>query len=278
MDPPPDFTNNSAWYDMKLYTDGTKTNVNKGIRPQAYGDMMTRVFKIMNLPTKHTAHIGRTLGPKALEMLEFSQDEIRILGNWDPKTQESTYSSKLPMAPIRAMAGFRDAGGSHYNPRTAVVVPEELSKLVFPWLAESKEKLERFEAENRSSPFRETAQKFLEHLERMAEVVVQDVAVMKLLHPDRCENCLLMEHSLFDSDLFVSFTDEMKKALQEVDGNDPTKATLDTVLPGVHQQFSNLHNEITRVRVALEDWKDSGDFRGVTGKSTTVCRDVFPFF
>jgi hypothetical protein len=103
--------------------------------------MMTRVFKMMNLPMKHTANIGRTLGPKALEMLEFSQDEIKILGNWDPKTQESTYSSKLPMAPIRAIAGFQYAGGSHYNPRTAVVVPEELSKLVFAWLAESKEKL-----------------------------------------------------------------------------------------------------------------------------------------
>jgi Centromere DNA-binding protein complex CBF3 subunit, domain 2 len=107
MDPPPDFTDISSWYDMKLYTDGMRTNVNKGIRPQVYGDMMTRVFKMMNLPMKHAAHIGRTLGPKALEMLEFSQDELRILGNWDPKTQESMYSSKLPMAPIRAMlAGF----------------------------------------------------------------------------------------------------------------------------------------------------------------------------
>jgi hypothetical protein len=56
-----------------------------------------------------------------------------------------------------------------------------------------------------------------------------------------------MELSLFDSDLFVSFKEETKKALQEVEGNDPTKATLDTVLPGVHRQFSNLHNEITRV-------------------------------
>jgi hypothetical protein len=101
---------------------------------------------------------------------------------------------------------------------------------------------------------------------------------MKLLHPDRCENCLLMEHSLFDSDLFVAFMEEMKKAMQEVEGNDPTKATIDTVLPGVHKQFSNLHNEITRVRVALEDWQDSGDSKGVSGKSTTVCQCVCPRF
>jgi hypothetical protein len=52
------------------------------------------------------------------------------------------------------------------------------------------------------------------------------------------------------------------------------KATLDTVLPEVHKRFSNLHNEITRVRVALEDWKNLGDFRGVSGKSMTVCRYV----
>jgi hypothetical protein len=40
--------------------------------------------------------------------------------------------------------------------------------------------------------------------------------------------------------------EEMKKALVEGEANSPIKATAKSVLPGVHQQFTNLHNEIIK--------------------------------
>lgn len=202
-------------------------------------------MKVVNVHSKHTAHLGRVLGPKFLEMNTFTQDDIRILGNWQPTTQESTYSTQLPMTPMRCIAGFKEGNGMHYNPRTQVAVPEELSSAVFPWLEEALATLEAFEL--RTNTTRPTAKEFLNLCRLLWDVVIQDVAVLKLLSNDRCEHSLLMAHGLFKTDRFLSFMEEMKNALQEGEANDPTKATVESVLPGVHQQFVNLHHEMNRV-------------------------------
>jgi Transcriptional activator of glycolytic enzymes len=49
---------------------------------------------------------------------------------------------------------------------------------------------------------------------------------------------------------------EMRTALVEGEENSPIKATVESVLPGVHQQFSNLHHEINRVRSGITDMSD----------------------
>jgi hypothetical protein len=43
--------------------------------------------------------------------------------------QGGCYSTKLPMQPIRKLAGFTDANGMYYNPRTVVDVEESLLRL-----------------------------------------------------------------------------------------------------------------------------------------------------
>jgi hypothetical protein len=48
----------------------------------------------------------------------------------------------------------------------------------------------------------------------------------------------------------------MKTALVEGEENSPMKATVKSVLPGVHQQFSNLHHKINRVRSGITDMSD----------------------
>jgi hypothetical protein len=58
--------------------------------------------------------------------------------------------------------------------------------------------------------------------------------------------------------------DEMKKALQHGKENDPTKATVESVLPGVHQQFINLYHEIGRVKDGVDELKETAS--GITGK------------
>ena len=158
------------------------------------------MFQVLGLPTKHTSHLGHILGPKKLEMLEANSEKIRVLGNWDPKTQESTYSSKVPMRTLRAMAGFTEAGGMHHNPRVGVEAPETLKDQVFPWLKDSTDRLEELKRVNGRQ--KTTATAFLRHMDLMASVVVQDVAAMKLLHPDRCQKAPLMDDPLFRSEEF----------------------------------------------------------------------------
>ena len=106
MENPPDFTDNKAWFNMKLYTDGSndRKRIEKGLSNTRYADCIHGVFKTLKTASCHAAHLGRILGPKKLELLELSPEDIRILGNWDPKTQESCYSAKLPIASMKARA------------------------------------------------------------------------------------------------------------------------------------------------------------------------------
>lgn len=44
----------------------------------------------------------------------------------------------------------------------------------------------------------------------------------------------------------------MRTALWVGDDENPLKATIESVLPGVHEQFVNLHHEIGRVQSSVE--------------------------
>jgi hypothetical protein len=197
-----DFSRNEEWYNIKLYTDGTRQKMFKGISSKGYGTAMGQVAHALGVSSKHTTHLGRVLGPKVLEMQEFSPEEIRVLGNWDPKVQESTYSTKLPMKVIRGMAGFVGSGGMHYNPRVAVEVPEELSNAVFPWLVGCRDHLDAVEAS--TLILKPTARQFLKHMDLMAKVLIQDVAAIKIKHPDRFgeEYPFFNDDALFNGEAF----------------------------------------------------------------------------
>ena len=62
-------------------------------------------------------------------------------GNWDPKTQDARYSTKIPLTAIKAMAGFGEDEGLHFNPRTACDPPEEFKRKIFPWIEEELDKV-----------------------------------------------------------------------------------------------------------------------------------------
>ena len=52
----------------------------------------------LNLPTCHVVHIGRVLGSCESELDEDASDDLRNLGNWDPKIQVISFNiSKLQL-------------------------------------------------------------------------------------------------------------------------------------------------------------------------------------
>jgi hypothetical protein len=198
-----DFTSNDKWFNVKLHTDGTMQKMFKGINQKGYSTTMGVVTHALGVSTKHTLCLGCVLGPKVLEMQEFSQEETRVLGNWDPKVQESMYSTKLPMKVIGGMAGFDGGLGMPYNPRMGVSVPVELANRVLPWLEGCTDHLDAVEAS--TGILKPTAQQFLKHMRLMAHVVIQDVATLTLRHPERCgdEYSLFKDNALFNGSRFI---------------------------------------------------------------------------
>lgn len=114
-------------------------------------------------------------------------------GNWDPKIQETRYSTKIPTAALRAIAGF-DQKDVHWNPRTSCLPPEELKNRIFPWLEREIRNVQAASsADNRD---RATASATLKLWQQLREVILQDAAALLVLHPER------KSHMLFRDDVF----------------------------------------------------------------------------
>jgi hypothetical protein len=126
----------------------------------------------------HLVHLGRNLGPKILEMLEEESNWICQLGNWNPSMQDSSYSMKLPMRPIRKLAGFLHANGMHYDPRTMIEVPEELARLtpIGRWAIDAFSNVEAAISKQGLPKF--TAYNVLKFLVNLNKVFLQDAATI----------------------------------------------------------------------------------------------------
>ena len=128
-DPDFDWGENSRWFDIKLLVDTSSKEENSYFLPMksnSYSKAMKDVLQYLGVTAGHLVHLGRVLGSKLLEMLEVESEAIRQLGNWDPKIQENSYSTKLPMKPMRNLAGYTQSNGLFYNKRTVVEPSKDL--------------------------------------------------------------------------------------------------------------------------------------------------------
>ena len=241
----PDFTKNQDWFDIKLLVDATGRNPDfeKPMSNQSYAKAIKSVLKELGITSNHFVHIGRVMGPVVLEMLEVDHDKIRLLGNWDPKIQETRYSSKLPLGILRSMAGFVDSNGMYYSPRTTVDPPECLQKAIFPWVDEQYMRVVK-DGEDGSiaGEGHPTAQQFLQMMLGLRIVLLQDLAATEVLYPNRKAH-FIFKLPIFQSDEWAIFKQEMRQRLLTNMEEDPTKATVEAVLPGVLSRMMALEEE-----------------------------------
>jgi len=204
MENPPDFTINSNWFDIKLLVDVYATNYCEEMSSDPYSKWMAKLFKQLGIVSNHLIHIGRVLGAAELELLENDEAGTKTLGNWCPDTQGKFYSTKLPLSTMRMAAGFSEAAGTFWCPRSAVIPPMELQNMVFPWVEAS---LERVKASSLSNHSRTTslptALAFLECMQELSIIVLQDAAAILALHPERAPHPLFTHIDLFRDPMFL---------------------------------------------------------------------------
>ena len=236
-----DWLVNSAWFDIKLLTDpfgnGGRLDNTKSINSSTYSDAMHKVLDKHNIPSNHWLHLGRTLGPKLLERSQISSDEIRQLGNWELKIQELCYSTKLPMRPIRSIAGFEANEGMHLNPRVRVRPPEALLKKTPFWFAYPvlEEVLKRIQDLDRCENKKFTVYQFLRCMRELAVIFLQDAAVMLAMYGSK-EKENRGAHPLFRLPCFKckefdDFQSEVMKAV--TDTPDVVDYTVEMAIPSL---------------------------------------------
>jgi hypothetical protein len=207
-----DWLDNKKWFDIKLLVDATRNDANhcKAMANNTYSEAIKTTLKKLNIPSNHWVHLGRTLGPKILELLEEESDDIRRLGNWNPSIQESSYSIKLPLSPMRKLAGYTTANGMYHNARTTVM-PSEALKLRTPFafaismLPQVSQALLNDEGAKDSTG--QTALGFLKFMNESSVIFLQDAAAMMISKPERRDHPLFRRLGCFEgADWDVSFS------------------------------------------------------------------------
>ncbi|CAJ1970472.1 unnamed protein product [Cylindrotheca closterium] len=253
----PDFTDNSAWYDIKLLVSfGTHNGAEtaeegrkRPIKPKNFSDSMREILGKLGIPSTHLQHLGRLFGNMNLQYLEIDEEFIRMLGNWAVNIRDQCYSTHLPLKAMRAAAGFTTSEGRYYNPRALVVPPEELEKKIFPFADRALEKVEaacKSKGSRMGGYYLGTARGFLEMLLRLRTIILQDAAAMKVLHPERCDGHMFFQAfpELFRNQLFLEYTAKMRLELSHA--VEVRTATVDAVLPGVIEHFNSLGQGVRR--------------------------------
>ena len=108
-----DWLENSKWFDIKLLIDIQGTQNTKEMKNRSFSEAIKMVLLCLGIAALKLVHLGRNLGAKLLEMLEVESRAIQTMGNWNPSMQDACYSTKLPMVPIRKLAGSTDASGMY---------------------------------------------------------------------------------------------------------------------------------------------------------------------
>ena len=237
-----DWKNNEKWFDIKLLVDiANGTDFSAEMKHDSYATHIKKTLQKLGFPANKLLHLGRGLGTKMLEFLDEVGEEIRKMGWWNPGVMDNSYSAKIPISPIRKLAGYGERHTIYFNTRTAVIPPQELLDMtpIGKWCYKARDELSTIRDGGK-----QTAIQFVSFMCKLNEIFLQDCAAMQVLHPERSTHPMFNRIEAFSSPLYEQFKSQMQAALDTAE--DPQDACLESVLPGVHE-WHNLTNKSLNV-------------------------------
>ena len=248
---------NSTWFDVKLLVDAYAADRTKELKTNSYGQAIKSVLQELKLPSTHFVHIGRKIGPKELEMLEATASEIDQLGNWATGVREQRYSGKLPMEAIKLKAGFRkDKRGNHFNVRQQIEVPLPLLKatpLAFAYEVEEYMK-NTYDQMTIDQTRPNTAQKFIDLLKELNVILLQDLACIIVIEPERNSHPIFTHLNVFHHHEWPLFVKRVERALEADVIIAATAETLgvEQYVPGIMDRFQGITGQICSFKEMVE--------------------------
>ena len=119
------------------------------------------------------------------------------MGQWNPSVYDTSYSSKLPMGPMRKLAGFHSNTKLYFNTRTAVEPPMCLLEAtpIGQWIYSMHDAVM---ADSRVVDH-PTTMYVLRFFLQLNTVFLQDTTAMAVLYPERMNHPLYTELALFST-------------------------------------------------------------------------------
>ena len=249
-----DLTDNEQWYNIHTSVaigDGKVKDLEKA-KERSELDMgrsgfyasIKKAFLKFGHCVAHVNHFGRSCSPVVLEFAEVMTCYIKELGNWDMNVFERHYSAKMAWPALRAAANFRQERGNYYQPRQRIKPPPELTKLAFPNIERAKARFRQLPVKSQMK--RKTARSFIDAMDHLAEVLMQDACVF-LTMPDRKDH-VLFQDPLFKTPEFLSYQNRFNREYPILCNphNDPTHDPLKRHVPLIGHTLANLNANVAR--------------------------------
>ena len=233
-----DFTDN-GWFEIKtavaLADRGNKKerDFTKPLGDGTYKKSLEAFQKLLGIVTGKLLHIGRKIGVIVPQLDGVDDNIITILGNWllaNGVVYQKHYCAKVPYEAMRSCAGAGKSEGRYYLPRSKIMPPEELQKMVWPGIERSRERLLAVEGNAQFV----TAHRFLAAMDYLRVVVLQDAAYFMTQCPERGEHSIFTD-SLFHSAEFAAYKERFAREYHHLTlpQNDPTLKHIQLVSPAI---------------------------------------------
>jgi hypothetical protein len=99
--------------------------------------------------------------------------------------QQKCYSTKIPMSPIRKLAGYTTGNGMHYNKRTTLAIASDELKQSTPISCWCYDVYELIDEKIKAGGSCWMAWHFVKCMCGFNETLLQDATAMLILHPER---------------------------------------------------------------------------------------------
>jgi len=171
------------------------------MKNDSYGDHIKRIMKLLRIVSNVILHLGWKLGTKIMEFFEAEDSEIKKLGNWNPGIVDTHYSAKLPLCPIRTMAGYPNETRFYVNHRSSVEPPEGLLKLtpLGRWVYRAREEAFAADTDNKH----QTCHHVLSFFCELNKVFLQDSAALLCFFSERANHPMFQELLVFQHPDFL---------------------------------------------------------------------------
>ena len=94
------------------------------------------VYERLGLNYKAISHVIRGSSAKMAEFAGAEDNQIRRQGRWNSQAMENCYLATIPREAVRGLAGFDPKRPSFCLPRSSLLPPKILSRMIFPWIDE----------------------------------------------------------------------------------------------------------------------------------------------
>ncbi|KAM4063419.1 centromere DNA-binding protein complex CBF3 subunit, domain 2 domain-containing protein [Hirsutella rhossiliensis] len=231
----PVFQRSEDWYETKVLRRSAK-EPQAPLSGQTAREWTSRFYKKAGIKVSKVSHAPRVAATQNADMAGVDEGQIRRAGRWNNGDQMTgCYLTSLPFEFMRAVADFDpEWSGSYFVPRATVRPPVVLLVQVWPQLDKWKEA--------HSSPFSDlgveqnmAAGAFLELLEWLREVLLQDAVFLRESYPDHP----IFQDPVFSCPEFEAFASKVQDTCTR-DHEDSHTTVIQKAIPVVAEKLRTL--------------------------------------